>query len=99
MPALLPSRGNRQVEAQQHPLDIESVGGDTYIVMSKGHHDLETFIEKAHEMYPDWHLGGAQHKWCKTVPDRSGNLACRYVFVEPGTRGAWPATYAWEYGG
>lgn len=43
-----------------------------------------------------WKLRDPEHKWCKTVPDRSGQLNCRYVFVEPGTRGAWPATYAWE---
>jgi len=82
----------------KYPLEIESVGSDTYIVMSRGHHDLAEFIAKAREEYPDWYLGGAEHKWCKTVPDRSGQLACRYAFVEAGTRGAWPATYAWEYG-
>lgn len=82
----------------RYPLEIESVGGDTYIVMSRGHHDLGEFMRAAVDQYPDWQLGGPEHKWCKTVPDRSGNLACRYAFVEPGTRGAWPATYCWEYG-
>ena len=82
-----------------YPLEIESVGSDTYIVMSKGHHDLAVFITKAREEYPDWHLGGAEHKWCKSVPDRTGQLHCRYSFVEAGTRGAWPATYAREFAG
>lgn len=30
-----------------YPLDIESVGEDTYIVMSRGHHDLEQFMAEA----------------------------------------------------
>lgn len=81
-----------------YPLDIISVGSDTYIVMSKGHHDLNGFIESAREAYPNWLLGGAEHKWCKTVPDRSGEFDSRYVFVEPGTKGAWPATYCYENG-
>lgn len=81
-----------------YPLEIESVGGDTYIAMSRGHHDLEVFMAEAVKECPDWFLGGPEHKWCKSVPDRSGELRCRYVFVEPGTTGAWPATYCWEYG-
>ena len=27
-----------------YPLDIESVGEDTYIVMSRGHHDVREFM-------------------------------------------------------
>jgi hypothetical protein len=81
---------------QKYPLCVESVGGDTYIVMSKGHHDLGEFMTAVNADYADWKLGNPQHKWCKTVPDRSGEFSNRYVFVEPGTRGAWPATYAWE---
>lgn len=80
----------------QYPLHVESVGSDTYIVMSRGHHDLGEFMAAVNKDYEDWKLRDPEHKWCKTVPDRSGQLNCRYVFVEPGTRGAWPATYAWE---
>lgn len=81
-----------------YPLEVESVGGDTYIVMSRGHHDLDEFMRAAVEQYPDWQLGGPVHKWCKSVPDRSGQFSMRYEFVKEGTRGAWPATYCWEYG-
>lgn len=81
---------------KQYPLDVESVGSDTYIVMSRGHHDLDEFMVAVNKDYEDWKLRNPEHKWCKTVPDRSGQFSCRYVFVKPGTRGAWPATYAWE---
>ena len=84
--------------SQKSPLEIESVGSDTYIVMSRGHHDLAEFMRAAIEQYPDWSLGGPIHKWCKSVPDRSGEFSMRYAFVPEGTRGAWPATYCWEYG-
>lgn len=84
--------------AKHYPLEVQSVGSDTYIAMSKGHHDLEVFMAEAVKECPDWFLGGPQHKWCKTVPDRSGEFAHRYVFVDEGTRGAWPATYCWEFG-
>lgn len=79
-----------------YPLDVESVGGDTYIVMSRGHHDLTAFMAKVNEDYSSWNMKNPKHVWCKTVPDRTGQLNSRYAFVEAGTRGAWPATYAWE---
>ncbi|WP_122252642.1 hypothetical protein [Pseudomonas savastanoi] len=81
-----------------YPLEIESVGSDTYIAMSRGHHDLEVFMAEAVKECPSWFLGGPAHKWVKSVPDRSGEFSMRYVFVEAGTRGAWPATYCHEYG-
>ncbi|WP_447651036.1 hypothetical protein [Pseudomonas abietaniphila] len=83
---------------KNYPLEVESAGTDTYIVMSKGHHDLEEFMAKAVEEFEGWFLGGPKHMWCKSVPDRSGEFDTRYVFVEPDTRGAWPATYCWEFG-
>lgn len=79
---------------EKYPLEIESVGDDTYIVMSRGHHDLDTFIGKAVEQYPGWFLGGPKHVWIKSTPSRGGTA---YNLVSEGTRGAWPATYCWEY--
>ncbi|MEA3169392.1 MAG: hypothetical protein QOI97_2340 [Pseudomonas sp.] len=29
---------------ETYPLAVESVGGDTYIVMSRGHHDVREFM-------------------------------------------------------
>lgn len=78
-----------------YPLEVESVGSDTYIVMSRGHHDLELFMAKVMEEYRGWFLGGPAHMWCKTTPVDGG---WRYNFVKEGTRGAWPATYCWEFG-
>lgn len=82
----------------QYPLEVESVGSDTYIVMSKGHHDFEEFMREAVKEYSGWFLGGPSHHWVKSVPDRSGKYDMRYAFVPEGTRGAWPATYCSEYG-
>ena len=84
--------------AKSYPLEVESVGDDTYIVMSKGHHDLQEFMREAVKEYPGWFLGGPSHHWVKSVPDRSGRFSMRYESVKEGTRGAWPATYCHEYG-
>lgn len=81
---------------EKYPLEVESVGSDTYIVMSKGHHDLTEFMTEAVKQYPGWFLGGAEHVWCKTVPSKGQSW---FHFVAPSTRGAWPATYCWEYAG
>lgn len=78
-----------------YPLEVESVGSDTYIVMSKGHHDLHVFMEAVNKDFGDWKCGDPAHKWVKSVPDKSGEFGVRYVFVERETRGSWPATYAW----
>lgn len=82
----------------KYPLAVESVGSDTYIVMSKGHHDPAEFMREAVKEFESWNLGGPVHRWCKSVPDRSGKYDTRYAFVSEGTRGAWPATYCHEYG-
>lgn len=82
----------------KYPLEVESVGSDVYIAMSRGHHDFEEFMAAAVSEYSGWFLGGPQHVWVKSVPDRTGEFTSRYVFVEKGARGAWPATYCWEFG-
>jgi hypothetical protein len=80
---------------EKYPLEVESVGSDTYIVMSRGHHDLDLFMSEVLKDYGDWNLGGASHVWIKTSPAKDG---WRYNIVDQSTRGAWPATYCWEYG-
>ncbi|HDS1727679.1 TPA: hypothetical protein QEM47_000391 [Pseudomonas putida] len=82
---------------KQHPLDVRSVGEDTYICMSKGHHNLEEFMKAAVADHPGWCLGGPEHVWIKTTPGH-GTYDCMYNIVPQGTRGAWPATYCWEFG-
>jgi hypothetical protein len=79
-----------------YPLEIENVGDDTYIVMSRGHHDPHEFMRKVREEGFDWPLGMPTHRWVKRTPAKDGAHACWYNFVEEGTRGAFPATYAHE---
>lgn len=81
---------------KHYPLEVESVGTDTYIVMSKGHHNFEEFMAAVNKEYADWKVCNPVHRWVKSVPDRSGPYHMRYVFVPEGTPGAWPATYAQE---
>jgi hypothetical protein len=80
----------------RYPLEVESVGSDTYIVMSRGHHDLNEFMRAVIKDYGDWSLGGAKHVWIKTTPTKGG---WNYNIVDKSVRGAWPATYCWEYSG
>lgn len=79
-----------------YPLDVENVGSDTYIVMSRGHHDIHEFMRAVRIEGYDWHLGIPQHRWAKVVPDTTGACDYRYVFVKEGTRGSFPVTYSWE---
>lgn len=81
---------------KQYPLEIENVGDDTYIVMSRGHHDPDEFMRAVREYGSDWPLGMPEHKWARSVPTRDPHRTCIYVFTEPHARGAFPCTYAWE---
>jgi hypothetical protein len=76
-----------------YPLEIENAGDDTYIVMSRGHHDPHEFMREVREEGYDWPLGMPSHRWVKQTPARDG---FSYHFVKEGTRGAFPATYAHE---
>ncbi|KWI31966.1 hypothetical protein WT71_10500 [Burkholderia stagnalis] len=81
---------------KDYPLEIENVGGDTYIVMSKGHHDVHEFMKQVRADGYDWPLGMPQHVWMRIVPSRVPSVICRYVESCQGARGAFPCTYAWE---
>ena len=80
---------------KDYPLEVESVGEDTYLVMSRGHHDTNAFMAEVIKGFSDWNLGGAKQVWIKTTPTKNG---WNYNIVDQSTRGAWPATYCWEYG-
>lgn len=82
--------------AKQYPLEIDNVGSHTYIVMSRGHHDVHDFMRQVREDGFNWPLGMPKHVWVKATPDPTGECVCKYNIVEQGTRGAFPATYAWE---
>lgn len=81
-----------------YPLEIENIGDDVYKVMSRGHHDLSTFMAKVTEEYPSWPMGRPEHLWFKRVPfhDPDGAYDGWFHSVPEGTRGAFPATFCRE---
>lgn len=80
----------------RYPLRIENVGEDTYIVMSRGHHDPHEFMRAVREQY-GWPLGFPTHEWMRAIPaPKNSGFRCLYVAAQPGARGAFPATYARE---
>jgi len=81
---------------RRYPLDIVNAGEDTYIVMSKGHHDPHEFMRAVRAEGYEWPLGMPEHKWARAVPTKEAYRSCIYVFTEPHARGAFPATYSWE---
>jgi len=84
------------MDAKKYPLEVQNVGEDTYIVMSKGHHYPHEFMRAVRADY-SWPLGMPEHRWMRTIPAPKGSgYGCLYVEAEPGSLGAFPATYAWE---
>lgn len=82
-----------------YPLEVESIGEDVYIIISRGHHDIHEFMKTVRREGYDWPLGVPEHIWMKTRPSRDSQYHCFYDPVPEGTRGAWPATYVSEGGG
>ena len=81
----------------KYSLDIENVGGDYYIVMSRGHHDIHEFMKKVREDGYDWPLGVPKHVYVKQVPaNKHSNFSCLYQLFETPKAGRFPATYSWE---
>lgn len=85
-------------DAAAYPLDPRSVGDDTYVVMSKGHHDPDAFMRAVRAEGYDWPLGKPEHKWVKAVPcaPSCGAHTCHYELRDDQRKGWFPATYAWE---
>lgn len=81
---------------KHYPLEIENVGEDTYILLSKGHHDIHDFMKRVRGDGYDWPLGVPTHCYMKTVPTKDEGFTCRYEPVLKGVRGAWPCTQAIE---
>ena len=81
---------------RRYPLDVENVGEDTYILMSKGHHDVHEFMRAVRADY-SWPLGMPTHEWMRAIPaPANSGYRCLYVEAKPGARGAFPATYVRE---
>lgn len=77
-------------------LQIENVGEDDYILMSRGHHEFKEFMAAVKEAHTSWPMGQPEHKWIKAVPTRREGYKCIYSECDPDTRGAFPATYCYE---
>lgn len=83
--------------SEKYPLEIENVGENDYIVMSRGHHDPHEFMRRVRAEGYDWPLGMPTHRWVKMTPaNDGGEHNFFYNFVDKGVRGAFPATYAHE---
>lgn len=88
------SPGARPV--RRYPLSVKNVGEDSYILMSKGHHDLHEFMRAVRADY-QWSLGMPTHEWMRAIPARADSgYRCLYIEAEPHSRGAFPATYVSE---
>ncbi|WP_157683063.1 hypothetical protein [Burkholderia ubonensis] len=77
--------------AKDYPIEIENVGDETYIVMSRGHHDVHEFMRQVRADGYSWPLGMPQHVWMRAVPSRDPFVICRYVESSEGARGAFPS--------
>lgn len=82
---------------KEYPLDLDSIGDDTYIIISEGHHDIHEFMRAVRKEGWDWPLGVPEHIWMKTMPAPKNSGCTRwYQPVKKGARGAWPCTYVTE---
>lgn len=83
--------------APRYKLDVENVGEDTYILMSRGHHDVHEFMRAVRAEGYTWPLGMPTHEWMRAIPaPKDSGFRCLYVEAKPHSRGAFPATYARE---
>ena len=82
--------------ATTYPLEVMSIGEHSYILISRGHHDIHEFMAEVRKEY-SWPLGEPQHIHMKTVPaPKDSGYSCWYHPVPAGTRGAWPCTHVSE---
>ena len=87
--------------AKPIPLTIHSCGDDDHdCLMSKGHHDDKPFLAAAAKHWGEKLPSGFEapkREWWRTMPDRSGEYASRFVPAVAGSRGAFPVTYVKRY--
>lgn len=82
---------------KEYPFEIQALcefeGTGTACYMTKGHHDINTFVEEVKKGYgesirSDW----VKHCYGKHVPIKGSKLTFLYNFKEP-VRGSFPMTY------
>lgn len=84
---------------KKYPMNIENWGDDRYMLVSRGHHDIELFKQKCreeyrdHSEYLDHYKSPCEQYWVKAVP-RDGYKSF-YVPIAQGARGAFPVTAWW----
>ncbi len=78
-----------------YPLEIENVGEDDYVLMSRGHHDPHEFMRAVAGLvqYRDWPMGEPLQCWWHATPIDGGT---RYRESFAHTRGSFPATVSSE---
>ena len=81
-----------------YPMVLENWGDDTYMVISRGHHDLDKFKKHVNEEYEEWgdFFEVAYHSYFKATPSKNPYSSCYYTPCTKDTRGAFPATVAQE---
>jgi hypothetical protein len=85
------------MKTKQYELDIQNVGEDVYMLMSKGHHDPHVFMAQARADGYEWLLGTPTHEWVRKTPaPKDSSFSYLLTTAEPNSRGAFPATYARE---
>lgn len=84
-----------QATTEKYPVKLENWGDDSYMIISRGHHDLDQFKRLVNKEYD--HFGNffeaAYHCYFKAFPHDFGTS---YSPVGPDVRGAFPATVAQE---
>lgn len=82
----------------KYPLELENWGDDTYLVVSRGHHDLNLFKKHVNEEYDSFgnFFEVGYHTYFKAIPSNSIYSNCLYIQCSKNTRGAFPATVAQE---
>lgn len=82
----------------KHPLEIIDMDwnhGDTSLLLSKGHHDKEEFLNKASFAYStigdNYTVENVKHVYMRSWPDKTREYDRYYMITEKGP-GAFPAT-------
>ena len=84
---------------KNYELIIEACHTDNEkIYRSKGHHKPEDFMKALREYGESSRFTVPEHVYTKTTPTNPDSwCSCHYYLVDKSVRGAYPATYVYEY--
>jgi hypothetical protein len=80
---------------KKYKLEVENIGGDDYVLMSRGHHNFKDFMKEVKKVYKTWPMGKPYHSYFKVIP-YCGNYAYLYIPCDKNTRGCFPVTVTEE---